>query len=199
VKLKYRNKQLKHILSNLDNSTKVRSQLLKEISVLDVIYWISAAWKELDSSTIVKCSQKAGFKMDKDRSLTQSHVSDDGDVGVAESDEENDVEDDVPIAVLSLSRELFGCDFKELVAIDKHTETCDSITRDWDNTPALDILQEIRASQESACDDVVDCYDGDDGDIDDDSEDTDSKKLTSNDIQECINKIKHYSLMNGYH
>jgi len=96
VKLKYRHKQLKHILSNKDNSTDVGSQLLKEMSVLDAIYWIIVAWEELDSSTIVKCFYKAGFNMDED---TRHPQSDDVSADV-DGDEEVDVEDDVPLAVL---------------------------------------------------------------------------------------------------
>ena len=63
-----------------------------------------------------------------------------------------------------------------LVTIDKLVETYDSHTRDWDTTPALDSLQEIRASKNSAVDDVVDS---------DDTEDTDIHN-TSTEIQECI-------------
>lgn len=50
VNLKNRSKHLKQTLSNLDNSDKVGSQLLKEISILDAINWLCAAWKELNSA-----------------------------------------------------------------------------------------------------------------------------------------------------
>lgn len=45
----------------------------------------------------------------------------------------DDDEDDVPLAVLQLSRELFGCDSLELVKMDANMETCDNQERDWGN------------------------------------------------------------------
>lgn len=45
----------------------------------------------------------------------------------------DDDEDDVPLAVLQLSRELFGCNLLELVKMDVNMETCDNQERDWGN------------------------------------------------------------------
>jgi hypothetical protein len=41
--------------------TKLGPEILREITILQAYYWISAAWKEVDSDTIVKCFAKCGF------------------------------------------------------------------------------------------------------------------------------------------
>lgn len=99
VKLKYRGKQWKQILINIDNTDKVGSQLLIEISILDAIYWIRSAWKDLDPKTIVKYFKRCGFNFDANDGV---QICDDD---VSEGTEDED--DDVPIAVLSLAHELF--------------------------------------------------------------------------------------------
>jgi hypothetical protein len=104
TKLKYRNRQLQHVLIIMETiSTKLGPEILREITILQATYLISAAWKEVDSDMIVKCFAKSGY--------TPECVS------VSEDDEETDIEDDTPIAVLHLALELFDCHFRELVAI----------------------------------------------------------------------------------
>ena len=53
VKLKYRKCQLQHVLAEMDIcATKTGSQILKEITILQAIYWINSAWKEVKVETI---------------------------------------------------------------------------------------------------------------------------------------------------
>ena len=78
---------------------------MKSISILDAIYWVSQAWNEVEKSTISKCFAKSGFEMDK----------------IAHDNEDND--DDIPLKALKLSRDIFGCEFHELVDIDRNVKT----------------------------------------------------------------------------
>ncbi|XP_060587924.1 tigger transposable element-derived protein 6-like [Ruditapes philippinarum] len=106
-KLKYRKKQLQHILVKVDSSNKVGSQLLKEISVLDAIYWIDAAWRDIKAKTIVKC-----FPSEPVESVN------------ADGNDDSD-DDEVPLNVLKLSHDLFGCEFKDLINLEVTLRTCD--------------------------------------------------------------------------
>ncbi|XP_060573116.1 tigger transposable element-derived protein 6-like [Ruditapes philippinarum] len=120
LKLKYRSRQLKYILSQMEHSDKVGSTILREISILDAIYWINGSWKEVEASTIQKCFAKCGF--------TQfNQVCSDND----------DDDDEVPLAVLRLSNELFGCTFSDLVDIDKAVPTFDLNTVNWDRNARI--------------------------------------------------------------
>jgi hypothetical protein len=74
----------------------------------DAIYWFSNSWKETETSTIAKCFAKAGFV------TTPAPVETDNDV--------DEADDDVPLAALKLSRELFGVEFSELRMMDLRTE-----------------------------------------------------------------------------
>lgn len=145
LKLKFRNRQLKKMVREMDHSSKCGSEILKNISLLDAIYWIDRSWKEVETSTIVKCYKKCGFvDMQNDNILTtEVDVNDGGD----DDDNEDDDDDDVPLAVLQLSRELFGCEFLELVKMDANIETCDNQERDWDK-PASEIIEEINEKED---------------------------------------------------
>ncbi|XP_069102038.1 tigger transposable element-derived protein 4-like [Argopecten irradians] len=62
MKLKYRKRQLQYLIAQMDRQKRLTgSQLLKHITILGVIYWVSSAWTDVDSSTITKCFSKAGF------------------------------------------------------------------------------------------------------------------------------------------
>jgi hypothetical protein len=100
------------------NPTKPRTEILREITSLQAIYWISATWKEVDSGITSEC--------------------------VSVSD---DIEDDKPIAVLHLALELFDCHFREFVAIDCEFATCDNNMTEWDKN-AVDILKEMTTEKE---------------------------------------------------
>lgn len=71
-------------------------------------------------------------------STTEVDVIDGGD---------DDEDDDVPLAVLQLSRELFGCEYLELVKMDANMETCDNQERDWDK-PASERIEEMNEKED---------------------------------------------------
>lgn len=103
--------------------SKCGTDLLKGLNVLDAIYWINHAWNAVEASTISKCFDKCGFN--KVRIETDENASDD-------IDENVDDDDDVPLSVLKLSKELFGCEFSELANIERNIPTCDTNQIDWD-------------------------------------------------------------------
>jgi hypothetical protein len=185
LKLKYRKKQLQHILVKVDSNNKVGSQLLKEISVLDAIYWIDAAWKDIEAKTIVKCFEHSGFifpsESVKSVNTDENHDSDD--------------DDEVPLNVLKLSHDLFGCEFKDLINLDVTLRTCDDSNKtDWERTPALDILKELRDDNtDDLCDGACDDDDDDDVDCADDL-----KVCSAGDVHEHINNIRQYALFHGH-
>ena len=50
MKLKYRKRQLQHIISTMkQDKRKCGTQLLKDINVLQAIYWINSSWREVES------------------------------------------------------------------------------------------------------------------------------------------------------
>ena len=56
LKLKYRKRQLQRLLVDMDKyPSKTGPQLLRDINVLDAIYWIAAAWRETEALRISKC------------------------------------------------------------------------------------------------------------------------------------------------
>lgn len=96
---------MQYILTQMDKQPGVGgTELLRQINILDTVYWISQAWKEVETSTISKCFEKAGFIFPTDEPNTYN------------TDDENDEEDedeDIPLSVLKLSNELFRCDFSD--------------------------------------------------------------------------------------
>jgi hypothetical protein len=108
TKLKFRKRQI----SQMDKGvSKTGSQILKDISILDAIFWISRSWDEIEITTIEKCFAKAGFKVDSDMILTD----DEGNINESDNDDDDD---DIPLRIVQMSRDLFGCEFKELYKID---------------------------------------------------------------------------------
>ena len=111
MKLKYRKKQLQHVISAMEKDTsKCGSQLLKEINILQAIYWVHDAWKHVEASTIQKCFAKCGFK---DSEVDISAASD------------VDSDDDLPLVILAKSKQLFNCTFQELADSDASVPTCE--------------------------------------------------------------------------
>ena len=108
MKLKFHKRQSRRILSDMDkNKDMCSSELLKLVTVLDAIYWLKSSWDEVESSTIERCFQKCGFKL-----------SDNEDVEL--SDETSDINEDIPLRLVGLAHELFGCDFSELLEIEQN-------------------------------------------------------------------------------
>ena len=127
--------QLQHMVAEMDRRPGAcGSDILKSINILDTIYWIHQSWNEVEASTIQKCFAKVGFTSASDKEvINEAEVEHSGD------DEEDDDDDDIPLAVLKLSKELFGCSFRELENIDSELNTCD-INKDW--TQSANILME---------------------------------------------------------
>ena len=133
LKLKYRKRQLQRLIVEMDkHPSKTGSQLLREIDVLDAT-WISAAWKETEPMTINKCFKNCGFTFDEQP------------IAIEDVNCNSDDEEDIPLALLRVSREFFDCDVAELPAIDEQLATCDNNMTDWDR-PAAAILADDQKS-----------------------------------------------------
>ena len=171
VKLKYRKRQLQHVLANMDKSSKAGSDILKETSVLDTIFWVDRAWQEVETSTIQKCFAKSGFQQ-----LTTTH--EDADIVYDE--------DDLPLAFLRMSKELFDCEFKALASIDKGLCTSEQEHIEWDKS-AKEILTDIQ--EDGAEDD-----DNDDGDDDNSSVEVCSVNLA----EDYVSRLKQFALGSGH-
>ena len=101
IKLKFCKRQLRHVISEMEkDKSKCESELLKNINILQAIYWINRSWQEVETSTIQKCFAKCGFR---DFSRDESAFND-----MSDSEEEDD---DIPLKFISLARELFNCEY----------------------------------------------------------------------------------------
>ncbi|XP_069105391.1 tigger transposable element-derived protein 4-like [Argopecten irradians] len=137
TKLKFRKRQMVHMVKEVDKcSTICGSDILKKITILDAILWFSNSWNEVESQTIVKCFAKAGFKIRPSMESCENENIEN------HSDDDDDADDDVPLAAMKLSRELFDCEFRELVHIDNELCTCDTETTDW-SKPASELLKDF--------------------------------------------------------
>jgi len=68
----------------MENSPLSGTDLLKEVTVLDTIYWINRAWKDITSTCIKRCFEKCGFDKVGEQPL--------------ENDSDNEEDDDIPLA-----------------------------------------------------------------------------------------------------
>jgi hypothetical protein len=75
VKLHYRKKLLRHVITELDDYDSP-TELIKDVTVLDAILWLDAAWERLQPSTIMKCFRKCGFETPLDAPSTSTDPSD---------------------------------------------------------------------------------------------------------------------------
>jgi hypothetical protein len=78
------------ILSSISGSV-----LLKQITVLDAIYWLYSAWNNVLESTVTKCFKRCGFGLDEITSENSIEYSE-------------DIDDNIPLAAIKLTREIFG-------------------------------------------------------------------------------------------
>ena len=60
MKVVYRKKLLRHILF-LMNEARTASDIIKKVTVLDAILWLTTAWDSVSPETIQKCFRKCGF------------------------------------------------------------------------------------------------------------------------------------------
>jgi hypothetical protein len=185
VKLKYRKRQLQHVLLEMEkHPTKLGPEILRDINVLQAIYWINSSWQEVATDTIQKCFAKCGFT---DCSVSGSGNSESepsaSAVSDSDSDPELELDDNCPLAVLKLSAELFGCEFKELLEIDRRFPTCDNNLQNWDK-PANEILKDLNTCSSQECD------------SDPEQDDNQSVTvITSSDVAQYIEKIKQFALL----
>ena len=173
LKLKFRKKQLKFVLNQINKSEKSGSEILKEISILNAIYWVDSAWQEVEGLTIQKCFSRCGFDLN---SSGPSDVHDDYEFGP---------EDDIPLKVVKLSQELFGCDFKDLTEIDEKLQGRDDSDIDFD-MPADKLLETLNAQN---------CDDHDDDD-DVDSEDS-AIKIPVSKASDFAQGLRQFALQTG--
>ena len=67
-------------------------------------------------TTIQKCFRKAGFS---DMILSKPDHTDKNENNDDDDNRDYDNDDDIPLRVIQMSREIFGCEFQELVYIDE--------------------------------------------------------------------------------
>lgn len=114
MKERYKRRLLRSLLSKIDECATV-TQLCKQITLLDGIYWIADAWNETSASTIVKCFKGGGFAVPGDSVVSNDQLSDDDD-------------DDIPLAELLRAHRITPV--LENIDINPPTEECSG---EWEN------------------------------------------------------------------
>ena len=114
VKLKYRKKQLRKVLQQMEEHPDVSCvALAKRTTVLDAIRYLGSAWKDTEATTITKCFKNAGFP------VTSETVPD----STQQPEETPELD--------HISNEIYGCDLQDVPAVDQNLATYDTHTRDW--------------------------------------------------------------------
>lgn len=132
----------------------------------------------MEQSTIQKCFARCGFGSDWSRAASEPL-----------SEFEFDPEDDVPLQVVKLAQELFGCDFKDLSSIDQELQSRDDAGIDF-NLPASEILASMKESDFVVVDD-------DDDDEDENGDVTESNKISVSKANDCVQVLKQFALQTG--
>ena len=168
-KLKYRKRQLQHVIAQAElYPSKSGTEVLKGITLFECIFWCKVAWEAIAPETIQKCFAKCGFGAQTTEPVSEP------------------IEDRVPLQYVKLSEELFGCNFDDLVEIDKNFVTCETTERDWDNPHA--ILSELRNESLEVVDEVDEL---------EDDEGLYAKEVVSlNKAHECVELLKEFA---GHH
>ena len=144
---------------------------------LDAIYWLyNKCLDNVLESTVTKCFKGCGFGLDEITSENSIEYSE-------------DIDDNIPLAAIKLTREIFGCDFSELVEIDSLETTCEcEININWDK-PAEELLHELKCT---------------DNDNDSESEgENEESELDSGNIyskseaNEVLHKLKKFAIKNS--
>ena len=78
--------------------------------ILDAIYWVAHALEEVEATIIQRCSARCGFSLE---TSPQNQVPDSSEID----------ENDISLAVLRISKELFGHEFTELAKTYSHIQT----------------------------------------------------------------------------
>jgi len=166
--------QLLHLVREMDKSkSSCGSDLLKATTVLEAILWCGAAWKEVEATTIRKCFVKAGFGVETNVAPTV----DDNDNG----------DDDVPLAAVKLSMDIFGVEYPELADLDKDLHTCDTEGNNFD-LPAKLLLEEMVESEmrDNQCSSESE-----------EEEVEDTTVCTIAEAADMVNKLKTFALHHG--
>ena len=181
IKLKFCKRQLRHVISEMEkDKSKCGSELLKNINILQAIYWINRSWQEVETSTIQKCFAKCGFTDFSHDDSAFNQIND-----MSDSEEEDD---DIPLKFISLARKLFNCEYHKLSDVDKQLATSDISVRNWER-PAHEIDDQSTASDN---DDQWTASDNDD------NEETEPPKACSlSELDFHIQQIKNFALVNG--
>ncbi|XP_053382517.1 uncharacterized protein LOC128549569 [Mercenaria mercenaria] len=155
----------------MEKSTQSGSELLKQISVLDTIFWINRAWKAIDATTIMKCFDKCGFEKVRQTPIeTESHSDCDSD-------------DDIPLIKLARSQSIYGTGIREIINDD--IPTCDNSEIDW-NLPATELLN-VNVDSDS------------DSEHEGNEPENDSKQKVCSilEARECIEKLRNFACDKG--
>jgi len=179
--------QLLHIVKEMDRSPSLcGTELLKQITCLDAIYWVSNAWKEVEATTIQKCFHKAGFGASDTVSSAES--GDHPEVLIQEDQEDED--DEIPLAAMKMSLELFGCPFKDLAEIDRNLMSHDSSETDW-NKNASDLLSDLNLLNRE-------CLNQSDSDSEPENDETVCEpQISLSEVSEMMVKFKLYARQSG--
>lgn len=169
TKLKFYKQQSSHIIARMENSTLCGTDLLKEVNVLDTIYWLGKAWKDVEPSSIARCFDKCGF--DK---LRQTPVE-------AESEDE-DEDDDIPLALLARSERIYGRSLMDVV--NDEIQTDDAELTDWDRPVSELLAKDSESDSDSDTDDTL-------------CETPDIVPVSMTEARECVEKLKVFAASRG--
>ncbi|XP_066268105.1 tigger transposable element-derived protein 4-like [Branchiostoma lanceolatum] len=170
VKLKYRKRQLRRILQELESDrVSTGPQIAKRLTLLEAIQWVKQAWDETTPETIQKCFGKAGFLEQSADVRDESMEDEEVEIESQEGPEQQRMD--------NLAHELFGCDFSELAAIDEDVATCDTEGRDWGQDAAV-LLKDVRDAE------------GDGEEDDDDAHDDNNSTTSSMDLNSLLEMVK---------
>lgn len=137
LKLKFFKHQSTHILGQMEKTSVMGSDLLKNINVLDTIYWIDRAWRAVEISTICKCFDKCGFTPIRHSEQVQN----------SDSESDDDGDDEIPLAQLVRVERVYGQKITELVNMEVEVHDTEEI--DW-NKPASELLKEQECDAEES-------------------------------------------------
>ncbi|XP_041372802.1 tigger transposable element-derived protein 6-like [Gigantopelta aegis] len=114
-KTRYRKHMMRSLILQMEDCANV-SELCKAITVLDAVNWINVAWKETQTTTIVKCFMVCGFPVTSDFDDADDDYADD---------------DDVPLSTLvaTISRDI---NVAEFVDFDHDIPTENPDTTEWE-------------------------------------------------------------------
>ena len=118
----------------------------------------------------MKCFKKCGFDFDTSVNVDTSVDS--------------DIDEEIPLRLVCLANELFGCEFSELGEIERNIPTCDE-DMDWDK-PVSELLKEHVHEQETVSDNS-----------DDETVESAEPVCSLSEVENYIEKLKSFALSKG--